>query len=95
MLTLNVSAEGKTSSDLAEALREVLRLVGQGYLSGRNENETGEYSFSVSGDEESHDYLKCDDCEQTITRDEADEQELEEGSDCPHCGEGSSLRRVE
>ena len=52
MLNLSIEIEGKTQGDLELAVGEVLRLIGEGYLGGANENDTGGYRFSVSGEEE-------------------------------------------
>jgi len=52
MMNLAITIEGRTESDLEFALQEVTRLVGEGYTSGGNSNDTGSYSFNVSGEEE-------------------------------------------
>jgi hypothetical protein len=46
-MKLSVNIEGKERCDLEFALAEVLRLVTEGYLSGHNENDTGNFSFYV------------------------------------------------
>ena len=52
MLILKVGAEGQTTSDIEFALEEVLHLVRNGSLSGFNSNDTGRFSFSITGEEE-------------------------------------------
>ena len=52
MFDLTVEIHGKTTSDLVEALRETLRLVDEGYLSGSDSNDDGEYYFNISGEKE-------------------------------------------
>ena len=52
MLELNVAINGKTLTDLEMALDEVKRAVCQGYLTGANRNDDGNYSFTVAGEEE-------------------------------------------
>ena len=47
MLKLSVTIQGKTESDLELALTEVTRLVAEGYTSGRDSNEDGNYVFEV------------------------------------------------
>lgn len=46
-LILNI--EGHTTEDLANSLREALRLVGEGYTSSANANATSSYKFDVTG----------------------------------------------
>ena len=48
-MKLIVSIEGHRSSDLTDALREVLRLVEAGSRAGRDDNDTGLFSFGVEG----------------------------------------------
>lgn len=55
MLTLTVEIEGKNEGDLELALQEVTRLVGEGYTSGNNSNDTGSFRFTVTGEEEAPD----------------------------------------
>jgi len=52
MLTLSIEIEGKTVSDLTLAIEEVKKAVDVGYQSGSNENDTGSYSFTRSGEGE-------------------------------------------
>lgn len=52
MFTLSIEIEGKTVSDLTMAIDEVKGVVEQGYQSGSNENDTGSYSFTRSGEDE-------------------------------------------
>lgn len=47
-----VTVSGDTESDVELALEEVLRLIKEGYLSGQNSNENGEYSFTSTGEYE-------------------------------------------
>ena len=46
ILTIKIS--GETDFDLEIAMEEVIRKVKEGYLSGFDSNETGDYEFSVS-----------------------------------------------
>lgn len=46
-LKLSVQIQGQKSDDLQDALKEVLRLVEDGFTSGFDRNETGSYKFSV------------------------------------------------
>jgi len=52
MKNFKIEISGKTQSDIEIAIQEVLRLVAQGYLSGRNGNDDGDFSFESSGDYE-------------------------------------------
>lgn len=47
-LKLSIVIEGNDDGDLECALEEISRLVGEGYTTGQNANETGSYSFSIS-----------------------------------------------
>ncbi len=44
---LTVTIEGVDDGDIEMALGEVKRLVGEGYTSGFNDNETGAYNFGI------------------------------------------------
>ncbi len=48
-LRLTIKAEGETFGDLADAVRESLRLIEQEYQSGFNSNDTGRFHFDVKG----------------------------------------------
>jgi hypothetical protein len=48
MLTVTIKLTGKTACDIELAIDEVKRLLSDGYLSGRNENDCGSYSFDVA-----------------------------------------------
>lgn len=52
MVTVKITLKGKTHGDIALAGEEVSRLLGEGYLCGRNSNDTGSFHFDVSGEEE-------------------------------------------
>lgn len=47
---LTVTARGKTKEDLVQALEQVIRDLREGYLSGSNCSDDGEYSFDVTGE---------------------------------------------
>ena len=47
-LCLSVNAEGLTREDLAIALREVIRKLDDGYITGSDESEDGCYEFSLT-----------------------------------------------
>ena len=49
MLKLTVNAQGFGYSDLENALEETLRLVRDGFTSGFDSNNTGRYSFEITG----------------------------------------------
>lgn len=51
-LTLSINIDGKTVGDLELALDEIKNSVAQGYTRGFDRNETGSYSFSVTGVED-------------------------------------------
>ena len=50
-LHCTVELEGYNYDDLADALREALKHIEQGYHSGMNSNEDSGYSFETSGEE--------------------------------------------
>lgn len=52
MLKLTAEITGRTVADLELALQEVQRLVSGDFTSGANSNDTGGFSFNVSGEEE-------------------------------------------
>jgi hypothetical protein len=52
MLDVTINIEGKTLHDIELAIDEAKRQISAGYYSGMNGNEDGEYSFTVSGEEE-------------------------------------------
>jgi hypothetical protein len=88
-LELTVNITGNRTSDLEDAIAEVKRLVDEGYLSGHDSNDTGEYQFDISGTEvrthfkdESGGAL----CGNPMT-DEADHKLTEdiEDADCEEC----------
>lgn len=47
-LKLSVQIEGQETEDLQMALEEILRLVGDGFTSGFDRNETGSYWISIN-----------------------------------------------
>ena len=52
MRNLKINIEGKSDSDLEIALEEVLRVIKNGNMSGMDSNDSGEFNFQISGDEE-------------------------------------------
>lgn len=52
MLTLTIEITGKEYGDLELALEQVLEAIKSEYRSGFNSNDTGRYTFDVSGEEE-------------------------------------------
>lgn len=51
-LKLIVEIEGDSDGDLSLALDEISRLVGEGCLSGGDSNDSGRFSFEITGEEE-------------------------------------------
>lgn len=47
-MKLEITANGDTEDDLVIALREVIRLVEQGFTSGFGLSETGSYDFLIT-----------------------------------------------
>lgn len=56
MLKLSIGIQGKTTDDLLTAIDEVRRKVEETYTSGFDNNESGNYNFEVSGEEEKPKY---------------------------------------
>jgi len=52
MLTLTIEITGSQFGDLDLALMQVKKQVGQECLSGADSNDTGEYTFTIVGEEE-------------------------------------------
>ena len=52
MPELSITIKGKTTEDLEYTLDEVKKWVSQGFLLGKNGNDSAEYVFSVTGREE-------------------------------------------
>jgi len=48
MLTATIELHGETETDIELALDEVRRLVGEGFTSGHNSNDTGKFTFNIS-----------------------------------------------
>ncbi|MFK4136752.1 hypothetical protein ACI2KR_31465 [Pseudomonas luteola] len=48
-----IKASGKTIDDLEMALKEALKRINEGYTSGCDKNEDGNFSFTVEGFDES------------------------------------------
>lgn len=48
MLKLSIECKGEALDDLILALDEVKRLAAQGFLSGANSNDSGEFTFTVT-----------------------------------------------
>ena len=46
-LKLSLAIEGVETCDLELALNEVIKLVGEGYTSGFDKNESGRFRFSI------------------------------------------------
>lgn len=55
MLTLTITVEGKTQGDLENGLEEATRRFNQGNLLGFDRNDSGNFRFEVTGDEEESD----------------------------------------
>lgn len=49
---LIVKITGNTSGDLGLAMEEVARLVAEGYLCGHNGNDTGSFTFDITGEDD-------------------------------------------
>lgn len=52
MSNLTVNAKGESTEDLLLALREVIRLVEEGYTSGHNSNTYSSFYFDINEDAE-------------------------------------------
>ncbi len=52
MKNFEISVSGKTLDDIILAIDEAKRQIEEGYHSGMNSNDDGEYSFSSDGDYE-------------------------------------------
>jgi hypothetical protein len=50
-LQVSIKINGETMGDVESAIQEATRKITQGYLIGADRNETGNYSFSVDGEE--------------------------------------------
>lgn len=50
-MKLSIDITGHTTGDLETAIEEVMRLVSEGNLSGKNENDTGGFRFDIEGEE--------------------------------------------
>jgi hypothetical protein len=48
-MQLDIRIEGKEEGDIELALEEVLKKVQEGYTSGADRNETGQYYFDLKG----------------------------------------------
>ena len=46
---------GKRTDDLTIALQEVTRMIREGYTSGHDSNDDGNYEFDINGKEEEYD----------------------------------------
>lgn len=59
MLTLQITIEGRTRTDVESAIAEATRniLAGDGF--GSDENDTGRYTFDIAG-EADHQCAECD-----------------------------------
>lgn len=67
MLNVTINLEGKTQSDIENALGEVTRLLREGYTSGHNSNNTSAYHFDVEGEAVDVECV-CNECGQVGTR---------------------------
>jgi hypothetical protein len=47
-MKLVVTINGETSSDLIDAMNEVMGLLNDDYLSGQGSNETGDFDFDIT-----------------------------------------------
>ena len=52
MLNLTINIEGRTESDILLALEEAKRVIDKGTRFGQDKNESGNYNFSIEGEEE-------------------------------------------
>ena len=52
MLNCTITATGRSQGDIEDALREALRLVREGNLSGGDSNDTGSYRFACEGQDD-------------------------------------------
>ncbi|MCR8994609.1 hypothetical protein [Brevibacillus laterosporus] len=50
MLQVNIELNGKTMSDIEDALEEAKRKISEGFGSGFDSNDSGSYSFQVDGE---------------------------------------------
>ena len=56
MKKFTIEASGKTLFDVIYAIEEAKRNIENGYSSGMDSNEDGEYTFESSGDYEDENY---------------------------------------
>lgn len=74
-MKLTIEITGHGTGDLETALEEVQRLVSEGNLSGKNENNTSGFRFDIEGEEIEHYKLASDaddeEAEQYASFDEA------------------------
>jgi hypothetical protein len=49
-MNLTFSAHGHTTDDLVESMKQIIAKIEQGYISGKDYNETGNYDFDVTGE---------------------------------------------
>lgn len=52
MLKGTINFEGKSYSDIEFAIEEALRVIKNGNRSGMDSNESGEFDFVITGEEE-------------------------------------------
>lgn len=52
MLDLNINIEGKTESDLLDAIDYIRGNIEVGMTSGFDRNDSGQYKYEINGDEE-------------------------------------------
>lgn len=52
MLKGTINFEGKTTSDVELAIEEALKRIKSGNTSGFDSNDSGEFNFQISGEEE-------------------------------------------
>ncbi|ALA07305.1 hypothetical protein SECTIM467_181 [Brevibacillus phage SecTim467] len=57
MLQVKIELNGKTMSDIEDALEEAKKKILEGYGSGFDSNDSGSYSFQVDGEEDKPRYV--------------------------------------
>lgn len=70
MLNLTLSIKGKTEEDVYLALEEAAKKIKEGYNSGKDENDSGNYWFELEGEEETKGMWYRDDFEEAIEQNE-------------------------
>lgn len=83
MLTGNISFKGKTDSDVEMAIEEALNRIKAGNRSGFDSNDSGEFSFNITGSEEIGEH-KCLNCGHEFDQDPKKDK-LGKHVECPEC----------